>query len=578
MIVTETASVCTDDWPYERAPLATECEPGWQAIVTACRPHGTLVLAGLGHRGLQGSSAYSRSVLWAPSPVADVVTRELPAQMGRAEIDSVVAGFADAAARAVAADADGVELDAGPTALLRQFLSPLTNLRHDGYGTDRTRLVREVIAAVRAVLGPGRILALRLSCDELAPWGGIDPADATEHVRALADSLDLVTVVRGGPTTVTRYRPDAHVPPMFNVELTQRIRNAAAVPVVLQGSVIDPAAAGRALAAGVADLVEMTRAQIADPDLVAKVRSGRAPRPCTLCNQACLVCDPRNPIVTCIGNPGVDVDLPRARSSRDVLVVGGGPAGLEAARVVGGAGHRVRLVERTGRLGGMLAATAHGPGRRRLSTLTDWLAGECRRLGVRIELDHEATAEDATTADAVIAATGSVPASWVLPGDGTVPLLRAPDVLTADPPTFAGPAPVLVWDPLGGPVGVAVAEHLAASGALVAVVTPDPVVGTELARTGDLAEANGRLHRGGVARHLRSRIVGIVGGAVELEHVHTGERTEVPASALVDCGHRTPDESVTVGIPVGDRVAPRTAAEAVREGRAAALRLIDQWS
>lgn len=580
MVVTETASVTADDWPYERAPLAADSEAGWRDVVSACRPHGTLVLAGLGHRGLQGSSAHSRSVLWGPSPVADVVTRELPAQMGPSEIEAVVAGFAAATARAVAADTDGVELDAGPTALLRQFLSPLTNRRDDDYGTDRTRLLREVVAAVRAVLGPGRILGLRLSCDELAPWGGMGPDDAANHARALADSLDLLTVVRGGPTTVSRYRPDAHTRPMFNVELAQRIRSAVAgaVPIVLQGSVTDPAAARRALDGGAADLVEMTRAQISDPDLVATVRAGRGPRPCTLCNQTCLVCDPRNPTVTCIGNPDTHADPPHLRSPRDVLVVGGGPAGLEAARVLARAGHAVRLVERTRQVGGMLAATAHGPGRDRLSTLTDWLADECRGLGVRIELDHEATAEDTAAADAVIAATGSVPAPWSPMGDGTVPVLRAPTVLTSNPPISAGPAPMLVWDPIGGPVGVAAAEHLAASGASVAVVTPDPVVGTELARTGDLAEANGRLQRAGVTRHLRSRIVGIAGGAVELEQLHTGERTVVAASALVDCGHRVPDESVTVGTAVGDRVAPRTAAEAIREGRQAALRLIRQWS
>jgi len=423
LIITETASVHESDWPYERAPLAADCAGGWREIAAACRPHGALVLAGLGHTGLQGSSAYSQSVLWGPSGFTDAVSRETPMIMEEPEIAALVAGFAAAAAAAAGAGLDGVELDAGQGALLRQFHSGLTSQRTDRYGTDRLLLTREVLAAVRAAIGPEAILALRLSCDELAPWAGVTPEQAAEQAAGLAPDLDLLTVVRGGPYSASAYRPDAHTPPMFNQNLAAAIRAAVAgaVPVALQGSVVDPAAAQAALDAGAADLAEMTRAQIADADLVAKLRRGRPDRirPCILCNQTCRVRDNRNPMITCIADPrtghettdppaiadalasgapaegaqAAGVLAPAALASAapalapqpihpvtgqngtsrsdqgeagelelepepglaavgglgsapDVLVVGGGPAGLEAARVAAGVGLAVRLAER----------------------------------------------------------------------------------------------------------------------------------------------------------------------------------------------------------------------------------------
>ncbi|HTI25607.1 MAG TPA: 2,4-dienoyl-CoA reductase, partial [Kutzneria sp.] len=156
VVVTETASVDNSDWPYERAPLAAECQPGWAATVTACRPHGTLVVASLGHAGSQGSSAYSRTALWAPSRVADVASRELPMEMEEPEIDRLLQGFSFATAIAMESDVDGVEIDAGQHSLLRQFLSGLTNQRTDEYGTDRALLLREVLCAVRDILGRDR--------------------------------------------------------------------------------------------------------------------------------------------------------------------------------------------------------------------------------------------------------------------------------------------------------------------------------------------------------------------------------------------------------------------------------------
>ncbi|MFG1927369.1 mycofactocin system FadH/OYE family oxidoreductase 1 [Cryptosporangium sp. NPDC048952] len=631
VLVTEIASVTPDDWPYERAPLASACSSGWAAIAAACRPYGTVVLAGLGHAGLQGSSAYSQSVLWGPSAVADVVTREMPAVLSSSEISSVIDGFASAAASAVTAGLDGVEINAGTYSLVRQFLSGLTNLRSDVYGVDRSRFLRDLIASVRAAVGPDRVLALRLSCDEDAPWAGITPDLAAGIVDEVSGSVDLLTVVRGGHYSSTRYRPTARTEPGFNRELCRAMRSAAAgrVPVVLQGSVVSAAMAQEALDAGVADLVEMTRAQIAEPRLVALVRAGSASRvrPCLLCNQACQVRDVRNPIVSCVVEPRSGHELldpaPDAPVGvRDeVLVVGGGPAGLEAARVLALQGHRVRLVERSGMLGGALRVAATGPGRERLAALADWQEAECRALGVRICLNTEVT--PAEVADRpVVLATGSrsltpdraaawraavgraaagraaaeavpfersgtrrngpgpadsslaAPAPQLAPA-GSVPVGRGVGPVVADVlAVLAGTAelpdgPVVVNDPIGGPVGVGVAELLAQDGRDVRVVTPDPVLG---ARTPELAEVNFRLEALGVRRELRTRVHALHAGAVELEHVWTGTRRTLACAAIVDCGHRLPDDTFAdiEGPRAGDCVAPRTALEAIREARQAA--------
>jgi 2,4-dienoyl-CoA reductase (NADPH2) len=608
VIVTETASVTEDDWPYERAPLAGDCRSGWRSMASACRPYRTLLLAGLGHAGGQGSSAFSQHVMWAPSRVADVVTREPPAELDQDGIDSLVAAFSWAAVEAVSAGLDGVEIDSGAWSVLRQFQSGLTNQRPDGYGQDRLRLTREVLAAVRRAVGTDRVVALRASCDELAPWAGITPEQAVEAVAALAPGVDLLTVVRGGPYSTGAYRPDAHTPANFNIELCRSMREATdrATRVVLQGSVVDAGDADDAVMAGVADLVEMTRAQIAEPRLVALLRSGSAERirPCLLCNQACRVRDNRNPIVSCVGEPasGHEADEPheprRGPPGPRVIVVGAGPAGLECARFLAESGRRVAVCDRAPMAGGTPRLAAVGPGRERIRLLGDWLEAECRRLGVELFLETEVTVEDVRAARAdgweVVLTTGSRPApgrySGPEPGPAGEPDGPGPKVIdglqllcSAGGDLTAGP--VVIDDPVGDQVAVGIAEWLAARGVgPVTLVSPDPVAGTLLSLTGDLADANVRLQRAGVNRQLRSRVSSVGAGRVEVEDVWTGERSQLAAALLVDCGHRLAEDSLYRRLEdpgllrAGDCVAPRTLLPAVLEGRRAALQLLGRSS
>lgn len=612
LIVTETASVHPGDWPYERAPLAAECGPGWEAIAAACHAEGAFVIASLGHAGGQGSSAYSQRAMWAPSRVPEVNTREVPQQMEVDDIAEVVDGFARAAALAVAAGCDGVELDAGPFGLIRQFLSGLTNQRGDAWGEDRSRLARDVIAAVRSAVGPDAVVGLRLSADELAPWAGIVPEAGAALAADLSGpsggpALQYVTVVRGAIFSAQQARPDMHTPPGFNLDLARTVRaevrerHGDAVAVIAQGSIVDAEQAEWAVGEGAcADAVEMTRALLADADLVAKVAAGEQEqiRPCLLCNQTCWVRDARNPVVTCVMDPrtGHELDDPdeTAEPAGDaaglhvtvpVTVIGAGVAGLEAARVAAMRGRRVRVLTAEPAPGGTVRAAARGAGRERLALAADWLESECGRLGVDIETGAAMSFDELVDVDGdVVLATGSAPRPPEYRTSNAAVVLDAAAVLDGDLPPTGGA--VLVWDPIGGPIGISVAELLVAGGREVHLATGDNIVGNELARSGDLAPANARLQQAGVVLHRRSILRAVRKDGALLEDRFSGDHRVLDVVAVVDAGHRLPDPlGAAAGefaalradrgrtVRAGDCVAPRSIHEAVLEGRRAALLL-----
>lgn len=615
IIVTEEASVHPSDWPYERAPLATECGEGWRLITDACHDEGALVFAALGHAGGQGTSHWSQRELWAPSRVPEVNTREVPKWMEDGDIHAVIDGFAEAARHAVRSGSDGVEINAGQYSLVRQFLSGLTNHRDDIWGQDKTLFLRTILERVREAIGDDRVLALRLSCDELAPWAGITPEQAPGLINQILipDSgpsarVDMLSVVRGSIYSVSATRPDGHVEPGFNLALVgdvaqslQALGNRAPL-VVAQGSIVDPEMAESAVTELGVDMVEMTRAQIADADLVAKLRRGETSRirPATLVNQRTQVRDNRNPIITSTSDPrsGHETEDPPvegpATRPAEVMIIGGGPAGLEAARVAAMRGHSTTLVESSDRLGGMVRTAQLMPGFARLGLLIDWLESECRLEGVEIRLGETFSAEaiaswmDAPTEAPggrhVIIATGGTAGIQIFESTKAAVVMSVADVLADQSPLPSGD--VLIWDPIGGPWGVACSELLAAAGRVVHLATQDNIVGNELARSGDLAPANGRLQQAGVHLHRRRILRSVKKGAAVLENRFTGERETLKVAAVIDAGHRLPDESLWDAIAgqrigalgesspitrIGDCVAPRTIHDAILEARRAVL-------
>ena len=445
---------------------------------------------------------------------------------------------------------------------------------------------------------PGSVVGLRLSCDELAAWAGIVPETAAGLLTALSPRIDYLCAVRGSGFWSAGTRPDGHVAPGFNRAAAAVVRTVLPKRVALmaQGSVVEVALAEELIRDGEADLVEMTRAQIADPGLGRKVAAGASDRvrPCVLCNQACRVRDVRNPVVTCIGEPRSghettdpvidgpypgDRETPTAGKSH-VLVVGGGPAGLECARVAASIGHEVTLIERKQILGGMVRVAARAPGRERLGTLVDWLESECRRAGVHIETGHEVTLEELDGHEGpIVHCTGSRPGRRNFESAPGAAIASAAEVLSAERQVAEpAPSPVVVWDPIGGPIGVGVAELLATHGAAVSFVTPDHVVGAQLANSGDISPANARLQERGVEIVRRSAIVRVDPLGVTVEHRYSRERRVIKAALFVDAGFLLPEDALwrasgACRPRAGDAVAPRTIHEAILEGRRVALGL-----
>jgi 2,4-dienoyl-CoA reductase (NADPH2) len=575
VIVLEGMSVHHSDWPYERAPLASHCAESLATLSAELHKEKCLVIASLDHSGGQGTSAYHQQPLWAPSRVPEVNSREVPKWMEQADIDEVIEGFVLAARIAVSSGCDGVEINAGQHSLVRQFLSGLTNHRDDAWGQDKTLFARTIIEKIRHEIG-NAVIGLRLSCDELAPWAGITPDMAVELAPQLAAcGLDYLVVVRGSIFSVEKTRPDFHEPEGFNTEITQRLQAVLNIPVFMQGSVVQPQMAIQSVEQGVCTGVEMTRAQISDPDLVNKMLSGETAkiRPCIRCNQTCQVRDARNPIVTCVveptsGHESTDPNWYAQVAPKKVAVIGAGPAGLEAAYTAARRGHSVEVYEKQNAAGGIVAFA--GPGQ----TFVHWLYEQCLSLDVQF---HFGVAIDGTTdlaADVVLQCTGS---RLGVPTYAVTNLSAALDVVDVMNGSVALPesGDIVLHDPIGGPIAIALAQWL---GQRAILVTPDNIAGNELSRSGDLAPANVRLAQQGTRVVKRALVRGVThsgqGVCVEVQDRYSGETTVYDAAAFIDCGFRLPTEHLSTRFQlVGDAVAPRTVLEAVLEARRAVFML-----
>lgn len=606
LIITEEHSTHPTDWPYEKLihGFHRDVIPGYRRITDAVHRHGTPIFAQINHNGGQASSMFSRLPVWAPSPVADPLFREVPKAVTRAEIDEIVAGYALVAEHCAEGGFDGIELQCSHSSIVRGFLSPATNHRTDEYGgtvENRARLLVEIVAAVRRVIGTRLALGVRLCGDELIDGGTtIDDAVAVARIAEATGQVDYVNTSIGVATaSLFMIEASMHIPPGYAMFIPSAFRKAIDLPVVGVGRFKDPLQAERALAEGHCDLVGVVRGQIADPDFAAKARSGATDdiRLCLSCNQECVGRMGLNRWLGCIENPrtgreSLGVGSVRlTRRPRSVLVVGAGPAGLQAAIAAARNGHRVSVYERSAVAGGQVRVAASVPNRAEFGDLVRNQLAECRRLGVCIELGTEVDAAfvAARRPDHVVVATGASPQRpWWVGGDerhvADVREVLEGQHSDGSPLADGGPQAgqsVVVVDEIGFHHATSVAEVLADRGCHVQVVTPGMVVGQDLGITLDMENWWMRAGSKGIVQRTDLVPMGLHGGALDLLHHPTGRTSvehpdwvvlAVPPAPLDGLYHELRAAGVSVD-RVGDCVAPRRAHAAVVDGERAGSHL-----
>jgi 2,4-dienoyl-CoA reductase-like NADH-dependent reductase (Old Yellow Enzyme family) len=533
--------------PTSRFPARIIIEAWDEAGIDALRlrtdavhRHGARMFGQLIHLGRESPGGQTDFVPMGPSAIPHDRDPGVPHEMSVADIRMVVDGFGRSAENFKAGGYDGVEIHAAHGYLVSQFLSRESNRRSDAYRGDRLegrlRLLIEIVEEIRTRCGSGYPVGARLSGDDYLP-GGITLDDTREIAAALQASaapVDYLSITTG---MRSYYVKDTTFPEGFALDMGEAVKREVDVPVIVAGRIRDPDLAERALAEGKTDFVGIGRAQLADPDWVAKARDGRAAeiRPCIGVVQDCRRAEG---IVACtiharVGREAEWGPVRRASVKRRVVVAGGGPGGLEAARVAAESGHDCVVYERTDALGGQLRVAAEGPTRAELLDFVVYLERELMRLGVELRLSTPAT-RDAVLADApdlVVCAAGATPEEPAFPVSGGARVATVWDLLggrVTDVPARA----VVVDDGSGFWHGISAAEYLAERGAEVELVTPARGVALTIPHE-SIANVARRLAAHGVRVRVLAQVTAVDGDTVALTEGFAGEPAETAADLVV---------------------------------------------
>ncbi len=577
-----------------------ELIPAYRRLVEGVHAHGARFISQLNASGRQLHSPGVKSYnipLFAPSALPCPRTREIPRAMEIADIEEYIETFATAARNVAEAGGDGVELFASQGYLLHEFLSPNTNLRQDRYGgslENCCRFLIESIARIRKERGADFVIGVRLNAYDGLP-NGIDPEMSVAIATRLAATgqVDYLNISGLTSAAYPGWISDMGAPEAQFANVAGRIRNATRLPICVVSRIPSPAVAEQVLASGEADMIGMARALISDPEWPNKARKGAVEdiRQCTYSNQACLMGLDQGRGLGCVYNVavgrerqlGIGTMKPAGRRKR-VAVVGGGPAGMAAARVAHERGHEVVLFEARDRLGGQNLMTAQMKSRYAFAEITRWQEHMLRKYQLDIRLDTSATPALLDGFEAIILATGSTPRR-----DGRSSL-RQGEVPIAG---LEGNHALTVWDVFEKPetVGVSVvvidedphlsaayaAEHLAELGKTVIIVTPFLHAGAAL-HADHVPDFYRRLRPKGVQVIPNMLVESLGGTTVALRDRYTGQATTLAGIDTVVLGMGQEASTKLFGALagslaelhlVGDCRTPRLVTDAIVDGERA---------
>jgi 2,4-dienoyl-CoA reductase-like NADH-dependent reductase (Old Yellow Enzyme family) len=484
-------------------PVSSDsCIPFYEKLVSRIAPHGMKLLQQLYHSGAGHPEAMNMPEHWSASAIPNPLAGVMPIAMTRGMIDDVVASFASAARRCRDGGLDGVDIHASSGYLIHEFLSPATNHRSDQYGgsfENRLRFLLEVIAAVRAEVGDDNfVVGVRLPNEDYIP-GGLTASDNADIAAAIDPLVDYISLHMGAYWRFHKLIGPMDEPLGLEMQANEKITPDISKPVMVVGRIMTLDHASHLIDSGAADMVSMVRALIADPQLVNKARRREEQdiRPCIGSNMGCVGGLMSKGRMGCVVNAAAGKESTLrfdpddfAPQKKNILVVGGGPAGLEFARTAALRGHRVELHEATKQLGGQVAMAATAPHRADLGAITSWLAEELERLEVIVHLNSlvDAAMVADLSPDEVVIATGTTPR-----GDGfqvatpasPIPGFDLPHVYSSwdlfghgTPVEISGPA--VVFDDTGTFEAISVADMLLKAGASVTMISRLDVIGASM--------------------------------------------------------------------------------------------------